>query len=95
MSQKHVDILKYASSLIRTRTFICHSVESYPSCKEQKQILKWISKSLFPYFTYGEWLRENHEDVWQKEYRWDEYTGRVQWINWMIKNHTIFDDVEV
>ena len=74
--------------------------------KEIEQIQTWIRESINDLFSYEYWLREKHNDFYMNittynhdkshyEKKWSFVEGRIQWVEWMIVNHTIFDDVEV
>jgi hypothetical protein len=104
MSQIHVDILTKARTLLDTGGFIyiCNAVltrdneYSYRNGyrrDETHQIINWISDSLgldkrgYRQTTLYNWLRDNRPDLVP-----GDVNIRFQWIDWMIANHTIFDN---
>ena len=99
MSNFHVVILKYARNKIESEqdTFICLPIQFgiYRNTNNSQQIVKWISEQIFPHNTLGDWLEAECKINTSGPQRKDRLREtRLRWIDWMIENHTIFDDVK-
>lgn len=96
MSQAHIDVLNIAKTALEKREekYICLALGKLKT-KEADQVVQWISDMLFPRISYDGWLSFYHNinaDDFPYHFRID---NRIAWINWMIENHEIFDDVKV
>lgn len=90
---KSSEILSKAKTRIEVGSdgFIClalKSVRRHLSRNDQKkadQLIYWIARMLDGRRTYGDWLRENHKRVAIGMTLADARDGRLQWLDWMIK----------
>ena len=98
MAQSHVRLLKKARKLIENNKniYICFALRdsrTYNSSNAEFQIVNFISKSLGDFSTYDGWMAQKHNRIYNRHDYWDVISkqGRLQWIDWMIENHHIFN----
>ena len=103
MSAKHIRILVNALETVIERTekdpdenhFICCVIQEKQVGFEsdREDILAWISRQLRVYNTacLNNWLRAEMKNHGVIKYR-DVNEVRIRWLQWMIDNHTIFEE---
>ena len=68
------------------KNFICHALElrHTPGAEAAKSI---ILQRLYPFDTYGEWLKENFPEDYEKRYRYpaSRTAPRLFWLSALIK----------
>ena len=100
MSNLHVEVLKYARDAIASKRedYVCIPIRfgKYRDTYAADEILQWIHDSLYPHNVLSDWLNYEKYISTKVGNRSDLLREcRLRWIDWMIENHTIFDDVEV
>ena len=101
MSEIHARILRRAKKYYKKiKDFgVCYSV--LETCKdsenkESKQILKWLDKTVSNrYGYYEDWMRRKHPKIYNNMSESDFVKARCKWIDWMIANNHIFDNIKV
>lgn len=70
------------------QSYICLALCKHPPQRKLKELRQWIKDLLHPYGSYTHWLRAEHPDFYYNHvlvYGEDTRTGRLQWLDWMIK----------
>ena len=100
MAKVHAQILKKVKERmtaegfeVRSR-FICDNLAQVCWTNnlfdEGNEIKEWIDNQLNYHFCYEVWLKHNHYYVWFNMTEENFREARLQWLDWMIKNHKVF-----